>query len=59
LRKKWRREQLEAMLAGPYGTEARALLAICKNRATSPKELIAAVTAGPWARADSDTRFEI
>jgi hypothetical protein len=56
---KWRRERLEALLAGSYGTDTRALLAICKNPATSPKELIVAVTAGPWAQADSNTRFEI
>jgi hypothetical protein len=56
---KWRRERLDELLAGPYGAPARALLDVCKNPKTSPRELIAFVAAGPWAHADRDTRFEI
>jgi hypothetical protein len=56
--RRWRREQLEALLAGPYGVSTQSLLAFCKTM-TSPSALINFVKAGPWHNADADTRFEI
>lgn len=56
--KLWRRERLEALLAGPYGEPARALLAFFKTM-TGPTALIDFVKAGPWSDADPDVRFEI
>jgi hypothetical protein len=54
----WRRERLDALLAGSYGDATRALLAFFKTM-TRPSALIAFIERGPWADADSDVRFEI
>ena len=58
LYKRWRRERLEALLNGPHGEAARALLAFLKTM-TTPSALLAVVESGPWATADADVRFEI
>jgi hypothetical protein len=56
--KRRRRERVEALLAGPYAEPVRALLAFLKTM-TGPTALINFVTAGPWADAGADVRFEI
>ena len=55
---RWRRERLEALLAGPYAELVQALLAFCKTM-TSPGALIEFVKAGPWSDADADVRFQV
>jgi hypothetical protein len=56
--KRWRRERLDALLAGPYAEPAQELLVHLKT-VTSPTGLIACIDSGPWVSADADTRFEI
>ena len=48
--KLWRRERLDALLAGPYAEPAQALLAFFKAM-TGPTALIDFIKAGPWAGA--------
>jgi hypothetical protein len=54
----WRRERLDALLAGRYAEPAQALLAFFKTM-TSPTALIEYIASGPWGDADPDVRFEI
>jgi hypothetical protein len=56
--KQWRRERLEALLAGPYAEPAQALLDFFKTM-TGAGALVDFLKAGPWADADEDIRFEI
>jgi hypothetical protein len=56
--KRWRREWLDALLAGPCAAPAQALLAFFKTM-TGPTALIDFVCSGPWSSADEDTCFEI
>jgi hypothetical protein len=56
--KRWRRERLDALLAGPYAEPAQALLTFLKTM-TGPSALIDFVASGPWANADADVRFLI
>jgi hypothetical protein len=56
--KRWRRERIEALLAGRYGEAAGALLAFLPTM-SAPSALIDFVAAGPWADADADTRTEV
>ena len=56
--KRWRRERLEVLLAGPYGEAVQSLLTFCKA-AASPSALIDFVKVGPWHTADADVRFQI
>jgi len=56
--KQWRRERLEALLAGPYAEPAQALLAFFKTM-TGAGALVEFVMSGPWADADEDVRYEI
>src|SRR6516165_6963896 len=56
--RKWRRERIEALLAGPYGEPTRSLLAFMKT-VKRPTELVEFVKAGPWCTADLDVRNEI
>jgi hypothetical protein len=56
--RKWRRECIEALLAGPYGEPTRALLTFLKT-VKRPTELVEFVKAGPWREADADVRNEI
>jgi hypothetical protein len=56
----WRRERREALLAGPHGADAKALLGFLRSMTLdSAAELVEAVGRGPWRQADDDTRFEI
>jgi hypothetical protein len=55
---RWRRERFNALLSGPYGLPAQALLRILKT-SSGPTSLIDCVASGPWANADPETRFEI
>jgi hypothetical protein len=56
--KRWRRDRLDDLLAGPYGEPAQALLAFLKTMA-GPTALIDFIASGPWANADVDVQFEI
>jgi hypothetical protein len=57
----WRQHRVEELCSGPlYGEAARALRDFLEQmKITDGGKLIAAVKAGPWASADSDTKFEI
>lgn len=58
--RKWRRERLEALLAGPHGERARELIAFLERMALDEgSELIEFVRGGDWHHADAGTRFEI
>ena len=54
----WRREHVEALLTGPYGEQARALLAYLRTM-RQPSGLIAFVKSQHWNDADQNTRNEI
>jgi hypothetical protein len=56
--KRWRRDRLDALLAGSYGVPAKALLAFFKTM-TGPTALIDFVRSVPWSSADESTRFEV
>jgi hypothetical protein len=56
--KRWRRERLETLLAGPYAEPAQALLTFCKTM-TGPSALVDFIRSGPWNDASPDVRFEI
>jgi len=56
----WRRERVEALLAGPHGDDARALVDFLEQMTlASTNELVNFIQRGPWREADDDTRFEI
>jgi hypothetical protein len=56
----WRCERRDALLAGPHGADAQALLNfIWTMTLASAAALVDAVGRGPWHQADSDTRFEV
>ena len=55
-----RREQLDALLNGPHGDAARALVTFLQGmELTDDTALLERVRAGNWQQADADTRFEI
>jgi hypothetical protein len=54
--KRWRREQLDAALAGPHGEALGALIAFLKT-AKHGGALVDHVLAGNWQIRDGDTRF--
>jgi hypothetical protein len=54
--KHWRREQLDAALAGPHGGTLQALIAFLTTMKSS-SALIEHVRAGNWQTTDADTRF--
>jgi hypothetical protein len=56
--KTWHRERTSALLAGPYGAQAQALIDFFKVM-NSPSELVEFVKRGPWRGADEDVRYEI
>jgi hypothetical protein len=56
--KRWRRERLDALLAGPYAEPVQALLGFIKTM-TGPSALVDFVISGPWAETNADVRFEI
>jgi hypothetical protein len=56
---RWRRERVEALIAG-YGEAAHALLAFLDNMTIDQApDLIAVIEQGPWLTADAGVRFEI
>jgi hypothetical protein len=56
----WRREQRDKLFAGPYGQEARTLLAFLQTMTfSSAAKLLEMVDAGPWREADRDAQFEV
>jgi len=58
--RQWRRERIETLLAGPYGAEAQALLALLQTVSLDDgPRLIELVRAGNLQHTDPDTRFEI
>ena len=58
--KLWRKERLEALFSGPYGTAARELVTFLQTMALDDGDrLVEFVRAADWARADADTRFEV
>jgi hypothetical protein len=58
--KKWRRERLETLLAGPDGDAAQKLVAFLKTmKLEDGARLIELVHAGGWERTDADTKFEV
>ena len=58
--RKWRMEQRERLLAGPFGVDAQALLDFLETMTLeSADDLIALVERGPWRQADADIRFEL
>jgi hypothetical protein len=57
---KWRRERVDALLAGPYGARAQSLIAFLETMTLDQgPQLIEFVRAADWHRTDPDTRFEI
>jgi hypothetical protein len=58
--KRWRRERVETLLAGPHGAEGRALLEFLQAMSLDDgPRLVEFVRAAGWHHADADTRFEI
>jgi hypothetical protein len=58
--RKHHRAQRDALLAGPHGTAAQALIGFMKVMTLDDgAALIDLVLAGPWRRADADTRFVV
>jgi hypothetical protein len=54
----WRRAKIEELLAGPYGTDVKALVDFLEQL-SSASELIEFIKCGPWHNADSNTRFVV
>jgi hypothetical protein len=58
--KRWRRERLDELLAGPHGTAARELVAFLQAMALNDgARLVEFVRAAGWADVDADTKFEV
>jgi len=58
--KKWRRERLETLLAGPHGHAARELVAFLQAMTLDDGvRLVEFVRAAGWERTDADTKFEV
>jgi hypothetical protein len=58
--KRWRRERLDALLAGTYGGAARELVAFLQAMTLDDgARLVEFVRAAGWARTDADTKFEV
>jgi hypothetical protein len=58
--RKHHRAQRDALLAGPHGTAAQALIGFMKTMSLNDGAmLIDLVFAGPWRGADADTRFVV
>lgn len=54
--RRWRKQGVEALLAGPYGSEARGLIDFLEAMTlTSGPELVE--RSGAWLDADADTKF--
>jgi hypothetical protein len=58
--KRWRRERLETLLAGPHGDAARELVAFLRAMTLDGgARLVEFVRAAGWEHADADTKFEV
>jgi hypothetical protein len=58
--KRWRRERLEMLLAGPHVNAARELLAFLQAMTLDDgARLVEFVCAAGWARTDADTKFTV
>jgi hypothetical protein len=58
--KRWRRERLETLLAGPHGDAARELVAFLQAMTLDDGlRLVEFVRAAGWERTDVDTKFEV
>jgi hypothetical protein len=58
--KKWRRERLETLLAGPHSAAAGELIAFLRAMTLDDgARLVEFVRAAGWVHADADTKFEI
>jgi hypothetical protein len=58
--KKWRRERLETLLAGPHGTAAQELVEFLKAMTLDDEtRLVEFVRAAGWAHTDANTKFEV
>ncbi|HEX9321795.1 MAG TPA: hypothetical protein VF913_06700 [Xanthobacteraceae bacterium] len=52
-----RKDEIAALLAGPYGAAAAALVEFLDHMNEAATGLIELVRSGPWRDADEDTRF--
>ena len=58
--RRWRKERLDALLAGPHAVAAGELVTFLNAMTLEDgARLIEFVRAADWARADADTKFEI
>src|SRR5215471_18249270 len=58
--KRWRRERLDELLAGPHSAAAQELVAFLKVMTLDDEaRLIELIRTAGWARADADTKFEV
>jgi len=58
--KRWRRERLDELLAGPHGAAARELVAFLRAMTLDDgTRLVEFIRTAGWAPADADTKFEI
>jgi hypothetical protein len=57
--RRWRKQAIDALLNGPLGAAARALLDFLDRMQSDECGLIELVQSGPWRDADADTRFLI
>ena len=56
--RKWRRERIDELLAGPHGAAAQELVQFLEQLESAPA-LIEFIKRGPWRNADDDRRFLI
>jgi hypothetical protein len=54
---RWRKESIDALLSGPHGGAAQALLDFLEHMESDARGLIEHVQSGPWRDADQDARF--
>jgi hypothetical protein len=58
--KKWRRERLETLLAGPHGAAAHDLVAFLEGMTLGDgARLVELIRAAGWGDVDADTKFEV
>jgi hypothetical protein len=57
--RRWRKEAIDALLNGPLGAAARALVDFLDHMQSDERGLIELVQSGPWRGADADTRILI
>jgi hypothetical protein len=58
--RRWRKDQIAALLAGSHGADAKALVKFLEDMGPhSEPKLLERVRSGPWCDTDEDTRFLI